>query len=45
MGLPTVARTVNLRIDAIDKGVQAQADQEHHSGEYGGWQCGVKVSA
>jgi hypothetical protein len=36
MELPTAAGTANLRIDAIDKGVEAQADQKHHSGEYSG---------
>ena len=31
MELTTVARTANLRIDAIDKGIEAQANQEHHT--------------
>ena len=29
MVLATVFRTTNLRIDAIDKGIEAQANQEH----------------
>ena len=45
MELPTVARTANLRIDAIDKGIETQADQKHHSGEYSGRQRGVMISA
>ena len=45
MELPTVARTANLSIDPIDKGVEAQADQKHHSGEYGGRQRTVMISA
>ena len=45
MGLATVARTSNLGIDAIDKSVEAQADQKQHSGEYSGWQRGAMISA
>jgi len=45
MELTTVARTPNLRIHAIDKGVEAQADQKHDAGEYSGWQCSMKLSA
>jgi len=45
MGLATVARTANLGIDAIDKGVEAQADQKQHSGEYGGRQRTMMMSA
>jgi hypothetical protein len=45
MGLATVVRTANLGIDTIDKGVEAQADQKQHSGEYGGRQRTVMISA
>jgi len=43
MELPTVARSANLRIDAIDKSVEAQANQKQHSGEYGGRQRTVMI--
>jgi hypothetical protein len=45
MVLATVFRITNFGINAIDKRIEAQANQEHHPREDRRWQCGMTVSA
>lgn len=39
-----VFRTSDFGIDAVDKKIKTQTDQEHHSREYGGWKRTVMIA-